>query len=152
VAFTLTSTALTPGQPVPTRHTCDGDDLSPPLAWTDPPAGTMSFALLVDDPDAPSGTFTHWLLCGIDPSHRSLEEGHQPGGGQVSGRNDFSREGYGGPCPPRGHGSHRYRFHLYALSEELRLKSGYSASAFAAAISGLVLGEATLEATYERTR
>jgi hypothetical protein len=150
MAFTLTSTALAPDQPVPVRHTCDGDDLSPPLAWTDPPAGTVSLALLVDDPDAPSGTFTHWLLCGIGPARGSLEEGHRVGGGEVSGRNDFSRQGYGGPCPPRGHGPHRYRFQLYALSDKPTLTSGFSVSEFAAAIKGRVLGEATLVATYER--
>jgi Raf kinase inhibitor-like YbhB/YbcL family protein len=148
--FTLTSSAFQPGQGIPVRHTCDGQNLSPPLAWTGTPSETAAFALLVDDPDAPSGTFTHWLLANIDGVRTSLDEGYRPGSAEVSGRNDFSKLEYGGPCPPRGHGVHHYRFHLVALRDRVRLKQGYSASELQAAIRSVKLGEATLIGTYER--
>jgi Raf kinase inhibitor-like YbhB/YbcL family protein len=150
--FALTSSAVASGRPIPIRYTCDGDNLSPPLAWTDPPPGTSAFALIVDDPDAPSGTFTHWLLCDVPATTSALDEGLRSGRIGVAGVNDFSKPGYGGPCPPRGHGPHRYRFHLHALGRRLGLKPGYSRADLDAAIAGAVLGTATLEATYERKR
>lgn len=108
----VTSTAIQDGGPIPARYTCDGDGQSPPLSWGEPPAGTKSFALVVDDPDAPSGTFRHWGVYDIPASARSLGAGQSIGGQAVNG---FGKSGYGGPCPPKGHGPHHYRFKLYAL-------------------------------------
>ncbi|HEY7006547.1 MAG TPA: YbhB/YbcL family Raf kinase inhibitor-like protein [Sphingomicrobium sp.] len=109
----LTSDAFQDGQPIPTQYTCDGADETPALTWGEPPAGTKSFALVIDDPDAPSGTFRHWGVFDIPASARSI------GGGQRTGTevtNDFGKAGYGGPCPPKGHGPHHYHFKLFALN------------------------------------
>lgn len=110
--LTLTSDAFKDGQPIPVRYTCDGSDETPVLHWDEPPQGTRSFALVIDDPDAPNGTFRHWGAFDIPASARSL------GGGQPSAKetdNDFGKPGYGGPCPPKGHGAHHYHFKLFAL-------------------------------------
>lgn len=116
--MTLTSPAFDTGESIPIKHTCDGDDLSPPLAWHGVPAGTKSLALICDDPDAPRGTWSHWVLYDIPPDRAELPEGVPPDGalgwGGLQGRNDFGRIGYGGPCPPRGP-AHRYFFRLAAL-------------------------------------
>ncbi len=151
MSFTLSSRAFEPGDDVPVRFTCDGANLSPPLAWRDPPTGTKAFALVVDDPNAPQGTFTHWLLWNIPVSPGHLEEGLRPGQAGVSGTNDFSRPGYGGPCPPRKHGPHHYRFHLHALSGPLDLTAGASRGDVDGALAGRILGTAMLEGIYERT-
>ena len=111
----LTSSAFRDGQPIPTQYSCDGADQSPPLQWGQPPAGTRSFALVVDDPDAPSGTFRHWGAFDIPPSTRSMAAGQAPGS---QAANDFGKVGYGGPCPPKGHGPHHYHFKLFALDVE----------------------------------
>lgn len=103
--FALESSAFDHAQPIPSHYTWDGEDLSPPLRWANVPDGTRSLALLVDDPDAPSGVFTHWVAWGLDPGVGGLDEGEAAPG---EGRNDFGRVGYGGPCPPSGHGRHRY--------------------------------------------
>ena len=108
----LTSDAFRDGQPIPAKFTCDGADETPTLNWGDPPDGTKSFALVIDDPDAPSGTFRHWGVFDIPSSERSV------GGGKRIGTevgNDFGKAGYGGPCPPKGHGPHHYHFKLFAL-------------------------------------
>jgi Raf kinase inhibitor-like YbhB/YbcL family protein len=104
-------------------HTCEGEDVSPPLAWSGVPEGTASLALVVDDPDAPSGTFTHWLAWGIDPAASVLGEGEAA---PVEGQNDFGSVGWRGPCPPPGHGPHRYFFRLprWKLSRSWRLAPG----------------------------
>jgi Raf kinase inhibitor-like YbhB/YbcL family protein len=122
-------------------------NVSPPLAWTGVPAGTQSFAIAMDDPDAPGGTFTHWLTWGIDASARSLAEGAS---GAAAGRNDAGSSGYFGPCPPPPDGAHRYVFHLYALSAPLTLASGSSRAGFNAALQGKVLREAVLTGTFDR--
>lgn len=124
MAFELQSSALASGGEIPVQYTCDGADRSPPLRWSDPPAKTKSFALIVDDPDAPGGAWVHWLLYGIPAGLRELPEGIPardtvPGIG-TQGLNDFRKVGYGGPCPPRGP-AHRYFFKLYALDTELTL-------------------------------
>jgi Raf kinase inhibitor-like YbhB/YbcL family protein len=111
MAFTLTSAALQEGETIPRQFTCDGKDIAPPLAWSDAPGGTRGFALIMDDPDAPHGTFTHWLLYDIPATTTELTD---PSIGRAL-RNDFGRAGYGGPCPPVGHGPHRYFFTLYAV-------------------------------------
>jgi hypothetical protein len=143
----LTSSAIQDGGAIPTQFTCDGANQSPPLEWGEPPAGTKSFALVVDDPDAPSGTFRHWGVFDIPASTRSI------GGGQRVGTevaNDFGKPGYGGPCPPKGHGVHHYHFKLFALDTD-RLDVGTNAKTDvqnAAQQHALAQGE--LIGTYER--
>ncbi len=148
MSFVISSSAFHQDHKVPHRYTCDGLDVSPALTWTDPPAGTQAFALVVDDPDAPAGTFTHWLLSDISVDKRSIAEGQSAG---LPGTNDFGRRGYGGPCPPRGHGRHRYRFQLHALSRPLGLPAGFSRSRLDGALEGRVLETAVLTGWYERT-
>jgi Raf kinase inhibitor-like YbhB/YbcL family protein len=126
-SFKLTTDAFEDGGTIPTQYSCDGEDLSPALSWSDPPPGTRSFALIMDDPDAPSGLFTHWAAYDIDGGTTSLPMGAGGGKGATGGaaaggaaafaqgRNSFGNIGYGGPCPPPGHGPHRYFFKLYAL-------------------------------------
>ncbi|SDF44393.1 hypothetical protein SAMN05216241_101114 [Limimonas halophila] len=119
MAFELTTTAFGEGDRIPVRHTCDGDDLSPALKWADPPAGTQSFLLIVADPDAPGGVFHHWGVYEIPGTWRQLTEGYTANTRQAGFReamNDFGNEGFNGPCPPPGHGTHHYHFRLYALS------------------------------------
>jgi Raf kinase inhibitor-like YbhB/YbcL family protein len=144
----LTSSAFQNGQPIPTQFTCDGADQSPPLQWGEPPPGTKSFALVIDDPDAPSGTFRHWGVFDIPASARSLGGG-QPAGTEVA--NDFGKTGYGGPCPPKGHGAHHYHFKLFALDTD-RLDVGANAKIadveHAAQQHAVAQGE--LVGTYER--
>jgi Raf kinase inhibitor-like YbhB/YbcL family protein len=145
--FNLTSPAFENGQPIPRRHTCEGEDLSPPLAWADAPAETRSLAMIVDDPDAPVGTFTHWIAWGLEPSASGLPEG---GAAPVEGSNDFGVSGYRGPCPPPGHGSHRYFFRLYALDEEPGLEPGAEKQELERALADHTLAVAELVGTYER--
>jgi Raf kinase inhibitor-like YbhB/YbcL family protein len=143
----LTSSAFAGGQPIPRRHGCEGEDLSPPLAWPEVPEGTSSLALIVDDPDAPSGTFTHWLGWGLDPASGGLGEGEAA---PVEGRNDFGKTGYRGPCPPPGHGPHRYFFRLHALAEELELQPAAARDEVESALSARSQAVAELMGTYER--
>jgi Raf kinase inhibitor-like YbhB/YbcL family protein len=118
MAFRLTSSAFSDGQPIPTKYTTDGDDVSPPLEWHDVPEGTKSFALIVEDPDAPSGLFRHWALYNIKDDADHLTEGHGNREKVVTGVNDFGDRGYRGPAPPPGHGTHHYHFKLAALDVE----------------------------------
>jgi Raf kinase inhibitor-like YbhB/YbcL family protein len=143
----LTSSAFAGGQPIPQRHSCEGEDLSPPLSWTGVPEGAASLALIVDDPDAPRGTFTHWLGWGLDPVVGGLEEGEAA---PVEGRNDFGATGYRGPCPPPGHGPHRYFFRLHALADELELEPGAGRADLEQALAGRSVSVAELMGTYER--
>ena len=146
-AFSLRSSAFRNGAAIPVVHTCEGRNVSPPLAWPSPPARTRSLALLVDDPDAPRGTFTHWIAWGIGSSARALGQGKAPPG---QGVNDAGRIGYLGPCPPPGDGAHRYVFRLYALDTVLKLPRGAPRAAFQAAIRGHVLAVGRLVGIYER--
>jgi Raf kinase inhibitor-like YbhB/YbcL family protein len=145
--FDLTSAAFAHGELIPRRHTCDGEDVSPALEWSEPPEGTRSLALVVDDPDAPGGTFTHWLASGVPPDARSLAEGESA---PVEGRNDFGELGCRGPCPPSGHGPHRYSFRLYALDAEPDLVAGAGKRDVERALEGHVLAVAELVGSYER--
>jgi Raf kinase inhibitor-like YbhB/YbcL family protein len=145
--FLLTSTAFAAGETIPRRNTCDGEDRSPPLAWSAPPAGTGSLALVLDDPDAPGGRFVHWLAWGIPPDTDGMAEGEAA---PLEGRNDFGTVGYRGPCPPRGHGPHRYRFRLHALAEALRLAPGAGVAELERAVTANLLAVAELVGTYER--
>jgi Raf kinase inhibitor-like YbhB/YbcL family protein len=145
--FMLASGAFTHGRPIPARHTCEGEDLSPPLAWSDTPAGARSLALITDDPDAPGETFTHWIAWGLDPEAAGLAEGEPA---PVEGRNDFGAVGYRGPCPPPGHGRHRYVFRLFALGAELELGPRAARQELDQAIATHAIAVAELMGTYER--
>ena len=145
--FDLRSTAFEHGAAIPRRHTCEGEDLSPPLHWSDPPEGTRALALVCDDPDAPGDTFTHWLAWGIDPGAGGLAEAEAA---LREGENDFGSTGYRGPCPPPGHGPHRYFFRLHALDGELELDQGAARAEVERAIREHDLGSAELIGTYER--
>src|SRR2546425_8573123 len=153
MAFELKSSAFKAGETIPRKHTCDGQDLSPPLAWTDPPPGTKSFALVSDDPDAPGGTWVHWVLYGVPASATGLPEGVRPAptldDGSRQGTNDFRRTGYGGPCPPPG-APHRYSFRLYALDSALNLKPRMSKAQLLESVHRHNLGEATLMGRFSR--
>jgi len=156
MAFTLTSAAFRDGTAIPVKHTCDGADVSPPLAWRGPPEGTRSFALIADDPDAPAGTWVHWVLYNVPAAVSELPEKVAKVesldlDGARQGRNDFRRPGYGGPCPPPGP-AHRYFFTLYALDAPLKLKAGAQKKDVDAALQGHVLGSAQLIGTYARQK
>jgi Raf kinase inhibitor-like YbhB/YbcL family protein len=154
MALELSSKGFAQGQPIPAHYTGDGSDLSPPLAWRDPPEGTVSFALICDDPDAPRGTFTHWLLFNLPAQVRELSEGIPAEGtlpnGAAQGKNDFGKAGYGGPAPPPGK-PHRYYFKLFALGKRLDLKPGTTKAQLQKAMEGHILAEATLMGTYGRS-
>ncbi|MFL5908887.1 MAG: YbhB/YbcL family Raf kinase inhibitor-like protein [Solirubrobacterales bacterium] len=143
----LTSQAFDDGESIPRKYTCDGEDVSPPLAWSFLPDGRRTLALIMHDPDAPSGDFLHWLAWNIDPEPGELGEGVPP---PAQGTNGFGRRGYGGPCPPPGHGAHRYFHQLYAVDTELDLEPGAAREQLENEIEGHVLGEARLMGTYER--
>jgi Raf kinase inhibitor-like YbhB/YbcL family protein len=143
--FEISSDAFEDGASIPSRHTCDGANVSPPLSFAGAPQGTRSLALVVDDPDAPVGTFTHWLAWGIDASAEGLEEGEAA---PREGRNGFGTTGYAGPCPPRGR--HRYFFRLHALDSELDLRPGADRDHLDRALDGHLLETAELVGSYER--
>jgi Raf kinase inhibitor-like YbhB/YbcL family protein len=153
MAWQLTSGAFEPGRSIPTRLSCEGADASPDLRWTDPPAGTKSLALIVEDPDAPGGKFIHWVAFNLPATERQLAGGIKPSGpppnGMLQGRNDFGKLGYGGPCPPKGQ-IHRYYFRLFALDGNVALQAGASAEELRAAMQGHLLGEAELMGTFKR--
>ncbi len=147
----LTSLAVREGGMIPAKYTCDGDDFSPPLAWSDVPAGAKTLALICDDPDAPAGTWVHWVAFNLPPPPGGLPEGIKaeqqlPGGG-TQGTNSWRRIGYGGPCPPSG--THRYYFKLYALDVTLTLGDSATAKDIQAAIKGHVLAEGQLMGRYK---
>ena len=146
--FKLSSDDFQDGQSIPQVHSCDGSDQSPALRWDEPPPGTKSLALIMDDPDAPSGTFRHWAAYDIPPATRSIE-GSRSVGKQAA--NDFGKSGYGGPCPPKGHGPHHYRFKLYALDvDALALPAGAKVEQVEAEAQKHQLGWAELTGTFER--
>ncbi|HVH08528.1 MAG TPA: YbhB/YbcL family Raf kinase inhibitor-like protein [Gemmatimonadales bacterium] len=156
MAFTLKSTAFSDGAAIPAKYTCDGDDVSPPLAWSDAPARTASFALISDDPDAPAGTWVHWVLYNVPAATTALPENVAKVetldlGGARQGRNDFHRPGYGGPCPPPGP-AHHYFFKLYALDTVLQLRPAVQKKDLERAIEGHTLGMAQLMGTYARKK
>ncbi len=153
MSFALSSSAFSASATIPKKHTCDGADISPELKWTDAPAGTQSFALIADDPDAPVGTWTHWIAWNIAAKSTGLPEGVQKAeslpDGMRQGKNDFKRIGYGGPCPPPGK-PHRYFFKLFALDATLSLNGGASRRELETAMKGHVLGQAELMGKYGR--
>ncbi len=149
LVFELTSTAFTQGATVPARHTCSGENVSPALAWTAPPEGTASLALIVDDPDAPGRVWQHWLAWNLPATTRAIAEGGV-GATMVQGTNDFKSVGYGGPCPPPGHGAHRYFFRLYALDAVLGLPPGATRPELDHAMKGHVLASTELMGKFWR--
>jgi len=153
MAFPIASPSFQEGELIPERYTCDGDNRSPVLTWSDLPEGTRSLALVLDDPDALSGVFVHWVLYNIPPTLNRLAEGILqdpvlPGIG-TQGTNSYGRTGYNGPCPPRG-SVHRYYFHLYALDTAPTLPGGLTAAELRKTIQGRVLSEATWVGKYGR--
>ena len=146
--FTLTSTAFEPRTDIPARYTCDGADVSPPLAWSGAPDGTVSLVLMVHDPDARG--FTHWLAYDIPGGQRgSLPEAVAPDAPSPrQGRNDFGKAGYGGPCPPAGTGTHHYVFGLWAVDRSLGLAEGLKPPAVEAAMDGHILATTELVGLY----
>jgi Raf kinase inhibitor-like YbhB/YbcL family protein len=146
--FSLTSSAFQNGQAVPTQYTCDGAGQSPPLSWSEPPKGTKSFALVVDDPDAPHGTFHHWGAYDIPAATRSIPAGQAIG---LQAVNDGGQPGYKGPCPPPGNGPHHYHFKLYALDvDKLGLAGSPKITDVESAAQTHLVGRAELIGTYER--
>ena len=153
MSFSISSASFQNGKDIPKKFTCDGEDVSPALSWTDAPSDSHSFALIADDPDAPRGTWTHWVLFDLPSTATSLPEGvpkvgNLPAGGR-QGVNDFSKIGYGGPCPPPGK-PHRYFFKLYALNSNLNLKAGVSKQEVEQAIQAHILSKAELMGKYGR--
>lgn len=142
--FTLTSSAFADGGAIPAQYTCDGAGQAPPLQWSDPPAGTRSLALIVDDPDAPSGTFGHWGAYNIPASARSVPAS------APKAINDFGKSGYGAPCPPKGHGPHHYRFKLLALDADRLDLSNPKVADLETAAGKHMIGRAQLTGVYER--
>jgi Raf kinase inhibitor-like YbhB/YbcL family protein len=149
----ITSTAFSEGQTIPAKYSCEGSDASPPLKWTNAPANTKSFALIADDPDAPAGTWVHWVLYDLPPNTTGLPEDVAKtqfiAGNAKQGLNSWPRLGYGGPCPPPGK-PHRYFFKLYALDTMLDLKPGATKKDVEAAMKGHILAEGQLMGTYQR--
>jgi len=153
VVLSVSSTAFQEGESIPDKYTCQGQDVSPPIAWGEPPAGTQSLALITDDLDAPLGVFTHWVIFNIPPASRELTEAvpAQPRlpSGALQGKNNFDKIGYGGPCPPSG-SPHRYQFTIYALDSPLDLKEGASKNEVLDALQGHMLARGKLIGTYQR--
>jgi len=151
--FALTSTAFANGGEIPRKYTCDGDDLSPALNWSGVPAGAQSLALIADDPDAPVGTWTHWIIWNLSAKATALPEAAAKvellDNGARQGRNDFKRVGYGGPCPPAGK-PHRYFFKLYALDARLDVKAGAGRHELEVAMKPHVLAQTQWMGTYRR--
>src|SRR6266481_6176249 len=151
--LTLTSPAIAPGAAIPAEFSCAGGDRSPELTCSGAPKSAVTFALIVDDPDAPGGTFFHWVAYNIPASKTSLPAGVPQGseipGGAINGMNSFGHLGYNGPCPPPGK-THHYRFHLYALDSALEVGDKADAAAIHSALKGHVLAEAELVGTFQR--
>lgn len=156
--MTIQSKAFENGQPIPKKHTGEGEDVSPELSWRDVPSGTKELALIMDDPDAPRGTWVHWVIARIPPATPGLKENISKAeqlkdpSGAIQGNNSWPTIGYRGPMPPPGHGVHHYHFKLYALDTVLPVKPGLTKEDLLAAMRGHVLAEAETVGTYERKK
>jgi Raf kinase inhibitor-like YbhB/YbcL family protein len=151
-AFTITSTAFSEGDAVPVQYTCQGKDISPPLSWSGAPAGTKAYVLIVDDPDAPIGTWTHWVVINVPADVQGLAEDMTPGSlpaGALAGKNGWKSEEYRGPCPPPGP-AHHYRFTLYALNAPLPITKAISRKDVDSAMKDHILAQSTLTGTFSR--
>jgi Raf kinase inhibitor-like YbhB/YbcL family protein len=150
----ITSTAFEEGGMIPKKYTCDAENVSPPLAWSNAPSGTKSYALICDDPDAPAGTWVHWVVYNIPESEKGLSESVPPNkkldNGTMQGISDFGNPGYGGPCPPGG--THRYFFKLYALDTTLSFQSDVTKDSLLGTMKGHVIAEGQLMGKYTRSR
>ncbi|ROL57118.1 YbhB/YbcL family Raf kinase inhibitor-like protein [Bacteroidetes/Chlorobi group bacterium MS-B_bin-24] len=148
------SSAFEDGGMIPSKYTCDGADISPPLAWSGLPEGTKSIAIINDDPDAPMGTWVHWVIYNIPPTAQGLAEDikrvEKLPDGTLQGKNSWGRIGYGGPCPPGG--THRYFFKIYALDKMLNLKPGATKEELLTAMKGHILAQAQFYGKYSRKR
>ncbi len=151
--FEFSSPAFDDGAAIPIEYTCDGDDVSPPLRWSDVPSGTRAIAIIIDDPDAPSRIFRHWSAFNLTSGTRSLKAGQAatPGleNSTLQGENDFGVTGYGGPCPPAGQ-EHEYVFFIYALTEQLELEANATPQQVSEAIRGRVIGTGSFSGMYAR--
>ncbi|MFO3795754.1 MAG: YbhB/YbcL family Raf kinase inhibitor-like protein [Anaerolineales bacterium] len=154
MTFSFSSPAFGYGQPIPALYSCKGRDISPPLEWSELPAGTKSLALLMDDPDAPMGTWVHWVIYNIPPTRNGLEEAipaqERLADGSLQGKNSWRRIGYGGPCPPSG--THRYYFRLYALDSTLTLAGGATKEQLLETMRGHILAQAEWMGTFTASR
>ena len=154
MGFVITSDAFSEGGLIPSKYTCDGQNTSPPLLWYGAPSNTQSFALISDDPDAPVGTWIHWIVFNMPATATGLPEAVPPSSklsdGSLQGRNSWPQTGYGGPCPPSG--THRYFFKLYALDQVLALPAGATKEELLSAMKGHVLAESQLMGKYARIR
>lgn len=146
--LTVSSTAVADGEDIPVEFTCDGDDVAPDLTWAHVTADTVEIAIIVDDPDAPGGTFTHWTVWGLRPDAAPIDGGLPQGA--VEGTNDFGEIGYRGPCPPVGDGPHHYRFRVLALDSSLDLPRGAAPAQLSDALNGHVIARGQLQAIYAR--
>jgi len=148
----LVSRAFTEGQTIPRQYTCDGINISPPLEWTGLPKSAKTITIIADDPDAPAGTWVHWVIYNLPADTLGMVENvpatEDVAGGGLQGKNDFQKIGYGGPCPPSG--THRYFFKIYALDGELPLKAGATKSEVEKASEGHIVGQAQLMGTYRK--
>ena len=151
--LTVSSTVFREGETIPAKYTCQGEDISPSITWGEPPDGTRSLAIIVDDPDAPGGVFTHWIIFNLPADTRqspaAVPTQPQLDSGARQGKTDFGRVGYGGPCPPPGK-PHRYQFTVYALDRTLDLAAGVSRSQVLEAMQGNILSRGRLTGIYER--
>jgi len=153
--LTVATSAFADGGAIPRKHTCDGEDLSPPISWSGAPGSVREFAVVCEDPDAPGGTFVHWVIWGLPATVSSLPEGISAGdtvaglGSARQGTNGFRVHGYRGPCPPPGT-PHRYRFHVYALAERVDLPAGSTVERLRAAMNGHVVAEGETIGTFGR--
>jgi Raf kinase inhibitor-like YbhB/YbcL family protein len=157
MSIKLTSTAFLEGQPIPKKYSGEGDDTSPALAWSNLPQGAIELALIVDDPDAPGGTWTHWVVYNIPASLTGFDEGASgksgaklPGPAIAEGKNSAGNVNYHGPMPPPGHGTHHYYFTLYALDKKLSLGNGATKAAVEQAMQNHILAKGQTMGTYER--
>jgi Raf kinase inhibitor-like YbhB/YbcL family protein len=154
IKFEISSPAFTSSNPIPVEYTCDGNNMSPPLAWRGTPEEIKTFALIVDDPDSPGGTWVHWVLYNIPANRTDLPEGISVGetieGVGVQGKSSFKEIKYGGPCPPLGSGIHHYHFKLYALDTRLFLPPAASKSDVQKAMQNHILNQAEIIGTYQR--
>lgn len=153
MAFSISSTAFELGKSIPEEYTCDGDDTSPFLHWSDTPKGTVTLAMIMEDPDAPNGTFIHWIIYNMPSNLTELEKTiaikNNLDNGAIQARNSFGKIGYGGPCPPEGE-EHRYYFKLFALDKKLAPNSINDADTFYSSIKGAVIEEAVYMGTYRK--
>src|SRR5437868_241062 len=147
MALRVSSSVFADGAPIPKKYTCDGQDVPPPLELSGVPTQSKSIAVICEDPDAPSGTFTHWVLYDVPASTGAIGEGASIG---KAGMNDFGKPGFGGPCPPKKDGAHNYRFHVYALDVDSLGRAGLSIQEAIDAMNGHILAEGELTGIYER--